>query len=230
MILFKDVNKSYGRDIALKDGDLALDKGKIIGILGPNGSGKSTSLKMIAGLVRPDKGKVTIDGEEVTRQIAHKVAYLTELDVYYEALTVIDMINFYHSQFSDFSMEKAEKLLMFMNLEKNKKIKDLSKGNRGRLKLVQALSRNAAYILLDEPFSGLDPMVRDSIVTSLINFVDFGNQTIIIATHEIDEVESLLDEVVLIKNGNFIAHKNVEEIREKEGLSIKEWLISKLKE
>lgn len=106
----------------------------------------------MAGLVLPDKGKVIIDGDKVDRQIARKVAYLTEQDVFYDAFTVWDMMKFYQSQFADFQMEKAEKLLAFMKLDKRKKIKNLSKGNRGRLKLVLALSRNAEYILLDEPF------------------------------------------------------------------------------
>ncbi|MEA3321854.1 MAG: ABC transporter ATP-binding protein [Bacillota bacterium] len=230
MIRFEQVSKKYGTDIAVKDGDLSFEKGKIIGLLGPNGSGKSTSLKMIAGLVRPDKGKVTVDGEIANRQIARKVAYMTELDVFYDALSVEDMVKFYASQFGDFDKEKAKELLMFMKLEPTKKIKALSKGNRGRLKLVLALSRQADYILLDEPFSGLDPMVRDSIVKGLLTFLNFGKQTIIIATHEIDEIESLLDEVVLIKNGNFIAHHNVEQIRESDGVSVKDWMIANLQE
>ncbi|WP_339145490.1 MULTISPECIES: ABC transporter ATP-binding protein [unclassified Sutcliffiella] len=230
MIKFEQVSKKYGSDIAVKDANLTLAKGKIIGLLGPNGSGKSTTLKMIAGLVRPNQGKVTLDGELATRKIANKVAYLTELDLFYDTLSVGDMVKFYDSQFKDFSMQKAEELLLFMKLEKKKKIKALSKGNRGRLKLVMALSREADYILLDEPFSGLDPMVRDSIVKGLLTFLDFGKQTLIIATHEIDEIESLLDEVILLKNGNFIAHQDVEHLRESDGLSVKDWMIANLQE
>ncbi len=230
MIKFEQVSKKYGKDIAVKEADLSLEKGRIIGLLGPNGSGKSTTLKLIAGLVRPDKGVVSVDGEKANRQIANKVAYLTELDLFYDTLTAGEMIDFYASQFKDFQKEKAEELLLFMKLDRTKKIKALSKGNRGRLKLVLALSRDAEYILLDEPFSGLDPMVRDSIVKGLLTFLDFGKQTLIIATHEIDEIESLLDEVILIKNGNLISHENVEDVRESEGLSIKEWMIENLQE
>jgi ABC-2 type transport system ATP-binding protein len=230
MIRFEKVTKKYGSDVAVSEGTLVLEKGKIIGLLGPNGSGKSTSLKMMAGLVKPNKGKVFIDGEIVNRQIAGKLAYHTELDVFYEPFNVGDMIDFYATQFADFNMDKAEELLKFMKLERKKKINSLSKGNRGRLKLILALARAADYILLDEPFSGLDPMVRDSIVKGLLTYVDFGKQTIIIATHEIDEIESLLDEVILIKNGNFIAHENVEKIRESDGISVKEWMIHHLQE
>lgn len=230
MIKFENVTKKYGSDYAVKDGNISLESGKIIGLLGPNGSGKSTSLKLMAGLVKPNKGRVTVNGDLATRRIANKVAYLTELDFYYEPFTVNDMVQFYASQFADFRMEKAEELLLFMKLERGKKIKQLSKGNRGRLKLVLALAREADYILLDEPFSGLDPMVRDSIVKGLLTYVDFGRQTIVIATHEIDEIEPLLDEVILIKSGNFLAQENVEQIREVEGLSVKEWMIRSFEE
>ncbi|WP_223700535.1 ABC transporter ATP-binding protein [Sutcliffiella deserti] len=225
MIRFENVTKQYGKELAVKDANLVLEAGKIIGLLGPNGSGKSTTLKLMAGLAKPNKGRVTVNGEVVTRKIAKNVAYLTELDFYYEPFTVNDMVSFYASQFSDFRLEKAEELLIFMNIERAKKIKQLSKGNRGRLKLVLALAREADYILLDEPFSGLDPMVRKSIVKSLLTYVNFGHQTLIIATHEIDEIEPLLDEVILIKDGNYIAQENVEQIREVEGVSVSDWMV-----
>lgn len=230
MIRFDNVTKRFGKDYAVKDGNLVLEQGKIIGLLGPNGSGKSTSLKLMAGLVKPNDGEVTVNGQVATRRVARTVAYLTELDFYYEPFTVDDMIKYYASQFEDFRMDKAKELLQFMKLEPGKKIKQLSKGNRGRLKLALALAREAEYILLDEPFSGLDPMVRDSIVKGLLTFVDFGKQTIVIATHEIDEIEPLLDEVILIKNGNFLAKENVEHIREVERLSVKEWMIRSFEE
>ncbi|MBM7621489.1 ABC-2 type transport system ATP-binding protein [Bacillus tianshenii] len=230
MIRFDNVTKKFGKDYAVKEANLVLEQGKIIGLLGPNGSGKSTSLKLMAGLAKPNVGEVTVNGEVATRRVAKTVAYLTELDFYYEPFTVEDMIKYYASQFEDFRMDKAKELLQFMKLEPGKKIKQLSKGNRGRLKLVLALAREAEYILLDEPFSGLDVMVRDSIVKGLLTFVDFGKQTIVIATHEIDEIEPLLDEVILIKNGNFLAKENVEHIREVEGLSVKEWMIRSFEE
>lgn len=136
----------------------------------------------------------------------------------------MDLIKFYSTQFADFDMEKAYELLTFMSLEKDMKIKNLSKGSRGRLKLVLALARCADYLLLDEPFSGLDPMVRESIVKGLLTYIDFEKQTLLIATHEIDEVETLLDEVLVMQNGELIAHEQVEALREERGLSIIGWM------
>lgn len=224
MIEFLQVTKKYGREYGLNNVSLMLEKGKIYGLLGPNGSGKSTTLKLIAGLVHPSSGKVLVNGKEANRKIAGDVAYLTELDHFYPSFTVRDMIDFYASQFPDFSIVRADELLQFMKLESNKKIKKLSKGNRGRLKLVLALARETSVLLLDEPFSGLDPMVRESIVKGLLSYIDFEKQTVVIATHEINEMEPLLDEVLAIYNGKVIGRHNVEELRETEGLSIIEWM------
>lgn len=230
MIRFQNVTKKYGQEYALHDVSFELEKGKIFGLLGPNGSGKSTSLKMMAGLVQPSSGLVTVNSKKVNRRIAQEVAYLTELDMFYDSFRVMDMVQFTASQFPDFDMNRAHELLVFMSLDPTKKIKQLSKGNRGRLKLVIALARRAPVLLLDEPFSGLDPIVRESIVKGLISYVDFEYQTVVIATHEIDEIEALLDEVLIIKNGVILEKRNVELLREDEGLSVVEWMKKTLKE
>jgi ABC-2 type transport system ATP-binding protein len=230
VIKFEQVSKKYGRDYGLEDVSFTLEKGKIYGLIGPNGSGKSTTLKLMAGLVHPSKGTIQINGSTVDRKIAREVAYLSELDIFYQPFKVKDMIDFYASQFDDFQMERAMELLQFMKLDSVKKLKELSKGNRGRLKLVLALARDTSVLLLDEPFSGLDPMVRDSIVKGLLSYIDFENQTVVIATHEIDEIEPLLDEVIAIQNGKVIGQHNVEELREIKGLSIIEWMKQTFKE
>lgn len=224
MIEFSSVHKKYGRKQAVNSLSFKLEKGKIYGLVGPNGSGKSTTLKLIAGLVYPTDGIIKVDGKKPDRKTASTVAYLTELDTLYPSFTPLDLIKFYSTQFADFDMEKAYELLTFMSLEKDMKIKNLSKGSRGRLKLVLALARCADYLLLDEPFSGLDPMVRESIVKGLLTYIDFEKQTLLIATHEIDEVETLLDEVLVMQNGELIAHEQVEALREERGLSIIGWM------
>lgn len=200
-IKLEHVSKKYGRHTAVNDVSITLSSGRIYGLIGPNGSGKSTTLKMMAGLLFPTSGFVKVDEEQVTREMVRQTAYLTELDMFYPHFTVKDMVNFYQSQFPDFQTEQAYKLLNEMQLNPEKKIKKLSKGNRGRLKIVLALARRADVIVLDEPFSGLDPMVRDSIVNSLVSYIDFEQQIVVIATHEIDEIETLLDEVIILANG-----------------------------
>lgn len=225
-VQLRDVVKKYGSNYALNTINLTFEKGKIYGLVGPNGSGKSTLLKLITGLVFPTSGIVTVNDETVTRKTSQSVAYLTELDMFYETFTVQETIDFIASQFADFNLERAQRLLKEMKLDGHKKVKSLSKGNRGRLKLVTTLARDTDVILLDEPFSGLDPMVRDAIVKSLLQYVDFDKQIILIATHEINEIESLLDEVIAIYYGSVIGQKNVEQLREEQGLSVLNWFKS----
>jgi len=224
MIQLQNVTKKYGNEFALKDVSLTLEKGKIYGLVGPNGSGKSTTLRMIAGLVYPTSGVVTVNGKIVDRKIANEVAYLSELDINYQSFSAQNFIDFYATQFADFNIQKAEELLSFMKLDRHKKWKKLSKGNRGRLKLVLALARETSVLLLDEPLSGLDPMVRESIVKGLLSFIDFEKQVVVIATHEINEIESLFDEVIAIQDGAIVEKVNVEELREEQGLSVLEWM------
>lgn len=224
MITLTDVTKKYGSQTALDQVNLTLSKGKLVGLVGENGSGKSTTLKLIAGLNHPTRGDITVNGEKVTRKIASTVSYLSELDEYYRFFTVKDAIEFQASQFADFDIEKAYEIMKFMKLEPQQKLKHLSKGNRGRVKIVLTLGRNAPVVLMDEPFSGLDPMVRNSIVKGLISFVDLDKQLVLITTHEIREVENILDEIVAIRDGNIIAHHNVDDIRKENKQSIVDWM------
>lgn len=224
MIKLSNVTKKYGTKTALEHVDLELDSGKLIGLIGENGSGKSTMLKLIAGLIHPNTGEITVNGEKVTRHSASSVAYLSELDEYYSFFNVKQTIEFHASQLPDFDLEKAYEIMEFMKLDPTKKLKHLSKGNRGRVKLVLALARKAPVVLMDEPFSGLDPMVRNSIVKGLISFVDLDNQLILITTHEIKEVEHILDEVVAIREGAILAHHNVDDLRKENQQSIVDWM------
>jgi ABC-2 type transport system ATP-binding protein len=224
MIELQNVTKRYGNLVALENVSLQLEKGKVVGVLGANGSGKSTLLKLIAGLAFPTKGKVFVDGQEVTRNISQKVAYLSELDAYYHNFTARDMIHFYASQFIDFNKEKANEILDFMQLDPNKKLKTLSKGSRGRVKIALTLAREVPVLLMDEPLSGLDPMVRESIVKGLISFINLEKQIVIITTHEVSEIEFLLDEVILIRDGKVIERALVDQLRETNHQSVVDWL------
>ncbi|OMP67584.1 ABC transporter ATP-binding protein [Domibacillus epiphyticus] len=230
MIELTHITKEYGKRKSLNDVTFTFEKGKVYGILGPNGSGKSTIMKMMAGLVYPSKGIVKVGEKKADRKIASNLAFLASEGMLYPSFKIDQMIDFFHSQYSDFSMEKAEELLVFMELDRHQKVSQLSKGQQGRLKLLLVLSRQTDVLLLDEPFMGLDPMVRDTIVKGLVSFIDYGKQTVIITTHEITEIEPVLEEAIVLEKGQIRAHCNVEEIREEQGLSILEWLKSTFKQ
>ncbi|WP_100331674.1 ABC transporter ATP-binding protein [Bacillus xiapuensis] len=224
MIKLQQVSKRYGGRKALDELTFTFEKGKVYGVLGPNGSGKSTIMKMAAGLVFPTKGEVTVNGRRVDRSISSEVAFLASSGMLYPNLTISQMVDYYSSQFPDYSLDQSKELMDFLQLDPSRKISKLSEGQKGRLKLLLVLSRQAPVLLLDEPFSGLDPMVRDTIVKGLVSYINFGEQTVIIATHEITEIEPVLDEAIVMEAGRIKAHCHVESLREENGTSILQWL------
>ncbi len=224
IVRFEHVTKKYLGQVALNNVSFDLPQGKIAALVGPNGSGKSTILKLAAGLAHPNQGSVTLREKTVNRRAAENVAYLSESDVLYPFFTVQEAIKYNAGLFADFDIEKAREILSFMQLEPNKKVKHLSKGNRGRLKILLALSRRAPLILMDEPLAGLDPLVRDSIIKSMISYLDLQEQTVFMSTHEVSEVEPVLDLVISLSEGRIMGMEEVENIREKHGLSLVDWM------
>lgn len=224
LIRMTNVSKKYMNQTALKDISLTVPIGKIIGIVGENGSGKSTLLKLMSGLSLPTSGSVTVNGETANRKTGKVVSYSSELGSFYPIFTIREAIRFQATQFADFNLAKAEEIMKLMRLDPHARIKALSKGNRGRLQIVLTLAREAPYILMDEPLSGLDPMVRESIVKGMISYVDLKSQTLIMTSHEIAELETLIDGFIALRNGSLLRMADVEELHETEALRIADWM------
>ncbi|MCS1352541.1 ABC transporter ATP-binding protein [Mechercharimyces sp. CAU 1602] len=224
MITFNHVQKRYLNKTALHNINISIPTGKIIGVLGENGSGKSTLLKLIAGLAKPTKGTITVDKQLVTRTIAARIAFLTDKEMHYPMYTVEEMIHYYASQFPDFDTTKASKVATHLQIPMTRKVSSLSKGTQGRVKLMLTLARNAPYILMDEPLSGLDPMVRQSIIHGLLSFVNLEEQTVLLATHEVQEVEPILDMVLAIRAGEVLKLEEADQIRSQANMSITQWM------
>lgn len=219
MIEFQQVSKTFGRTVALKDFSAQFPAGRITGLFGPNGAGKSTALKMIAGLTRPDRGRVLIDGDlPCHRKI--QVAFLPEIDYFYSWMDVKQAARFLRSFYPDWDQERFQELLLYLNLSESMKITKISKGQRAKVKLLLTLSRRAPYILMDEPLSGIDVLTREEIITTLIRDFREGEQTIVISTHEIAEIEGIVDEVIFIEQGHIKLQGNAEELRQERGLSL----------
>lgn len=230
MIVIKNVGKSYGKHQALTGLNLTIPIGKIIGLVGENGSGKSTLLKMIAGLTTPSSGTIQVNGFKATRRIASEVAYMPDADVFYPYFSVERLFRFYETQFEDFNFSKACIVAQYLNVPLDAKLKNLSKGNRGRAKMAATLGREASYYLLDEPFSGFDPLVREDIIKGMIQFTDSETQTVLMSTHEIKEAEPLLDSIVLLNHGKILAYEEVETIRDQYGVDAITWMTKLIKE
>lgn len=220
MIKFKNVSKRYGFTTALQEINFDIPSGGIIGLVGANGSGKSTLLKLISGILTKSSGDITVCEKRVNRLIAKHVAFLSDVESLYKFYTVKETINFANHVFPDFDLDKAISIVNALNLEEDKKVGSLSKGKRARLKILIALSRNVPLVVMDEPLSGLDPIVREDILKMIAKYAEIEKQTMIISTHEVTEIEPLLDHVIFVKDGKMILSETVEHLREKKGKSV----------
>lgn len=218
----RNLKKKFPGVQALNKISLDIPAGMITGIVGPNGSGKSTLLKIISGLIVKDEGEIKINLKDRKRHLMQNIAFLPEINHLYRWMKVAEIIKFYQSQFLDFSVQKAEELMNFMNLKNDQKIKNLSKGMVARLKLILVLSRSAEILILDEPLAGIDPASRKRILESLIAEFDSENQSVILATHEIIEAEKFFDYVIFMKAGELVLEKNADDLRAEKGKSIRE--------
>lgn len=222
MVELKNVSKKFGSVKALDDVSLIFQKGKITGLLGPNGSGKSTMLKLICGLNKPSQGSVKVSGLSVSDETKKTISYLPEIDHFYPWMKVIDAKKFISTMFADWDEKKYKELLSFLELDESMQIRKISKGQRAKVKLLLSFSRNADIILLDEPLSGIDIFTREKIIETMIKDYREGEQSIIITTHEIKEIEHILDEAVFLKKGKIALTGSVEEMKEEKGLSLVE--------
>ena len=215
----RDLTKKYGKDIAVDNLNLVLEKGQIIGLLGPNGSGKTTFIKMVNGLLTPTSGMVLINGEKPGVNSKKVISYLPERCALPEWMKITDLVNMYKDFFADFSVEKARNMLADLKLDEKKTFKTLSKGNREKVQLILSMSRQAELYCLDEPIGGVDPAARDYILRTILQNYN-EEAAVLISTHLIQDVESTLDRALFLKEGVLVLNDTVDNIREQRGKSV----------
>ena len=217
----KNLTKKYGEAVVLEHFDLDLPKGKIIGLLGPNGSGKTTLIKLIAGLLTPTDGEITVCGERIGVGTKAMVSYLPDRPYFSKELRVDQQMDFFQDFYADFDRERAGRMLKDLNIDQKAKLKTLSKGTLEKVQLVLVMSRRARLYLLDEPIGGVDPAARDYILNTIITNYD-QEATILISTHLISDVEQILDEFLFLRGGKILRQGNVDETRMETGKSLDE--------
>lgn len=219
MIEIKNVKKKYSRATALEDVSFNIYEGKITGILGLNGVGKSTILKCISGLEKPTKGNIFIDGEVMNYKLYNKIAFVPDVDTHFTHLSIKESFEFMKEFYKNWDEKKAYKMLEMFSLTDDKFICDLSKGNKARVKIILGFAQNTKYILLDEPFSGIDIFKREEFIKAIVEYMR-EDQSIVITTHEIVEIENVVDEVIILDKGKVVFDFNVSEVKMNEGKSI----------
>jgi ABC-2 type transport system ATP-binding protein len=215
----RDLTKSFGSLKALNQINFSIEPGRIVGLLGPNGSGKTTLIKVATGLLTPNSGSITICGLPVDTQSKLRVSYLPDKNYLNESLKVSQIFDYFNDFYSNFQIDKAYEMLSRLNIDRNSRLKTLSKGTKEKVQLILVMSRKADLYLLDEPIGGVDPAARDYILNTILsNYNEEGS--ILISTHLISDIEPILDDVIFIKDGTIVLTSSVDTIREENGKSV----------
>lgn len=219
LIKIQDLNKKYGKKQVLKEVNLTLHGGQIVGLLGPNGSGKTTLIKVLNGLLKEYDGDVQIDQQDIGIHSKKIISYLPDEPYFENWMTTSDALNLFVDMYDDFDLNKALSLMERMDIEKKVKIKELSKGMKEKFQLILVMSRKAKIYILDEPLGGIDPAARELILDTILN--NYAEDALVLlSTHLIADIEKIFDEVIFIKNGEIILHENSEDLRMKRQASI----------
>lgn len=215
----KNLSKDYGFTKALKNINLTIPKGRIVGLLGTNGSGKTTLIKLINDLITPTEGEILINGEHPGVNSKKVISYLPERTYLNMDMKVCEIVEYFEDFYSDFNKETANKLLEKLNINPLNRLKTMSKGTKEKVQLVLVMSRKADLYILDEPIGGVDPAARDYILdTILTNFNK--DASIIISTHLISDVERILDDVIFLSKGEIVLYEEADKLRNKKKESI----------
>lgn len=215
----ENLSKWYGKTLALDNLTFSIPGGKIIGLLGPNGSGKTTLIKLIAGLLTPSSGNITIDNKAIGPETKAIVSYLPDRIFFDQNQTIAQLMRLYQDFYADFDANKATLILQDLRIDIKSKINNLSKGTKEKVQLALVMSRQAKLYLLDEPIAGVDPAARDYILRTIVDNYN-RDATILISTHLISDVETVLDEYLFVHDGRIIQQGSVPEQKEFSGMTL----------
>ena len=199
--------------------NFTIEKGRIVGLLGTNGSGKTTLIKIINELLVPSSGEILINGNKPGIESKKIISYLPERTYLPDDKKVKEIIEYFEDFYKDFEKERALKLLKELDIDKESKLKQLSKGTREKVQLVLVMSRDADLYVLDEPIGGVDPVARDKILDLILKNFKEG-ASILISTHLIADIERILDDVIFINQGKIILTSSADELRNKYNTSV----------
>lgn len=219
MLKCSNLKKKYLNKTAVENITMELEPGRIYALLGPNGSGKTTFMKMVAGLVKPTEGTVLYKGQPIGVESKKEVSYMPTEDYFYPYMTVEDVGKYYQDFFADFRIDTYKEMVEDMGVSLQDKITKISSGMAAKVRLAAALSRKAKLYLLDEPLNGIDLIARDKIMATILKAAD-EDVTIVISSHLVEELESVVDGVIMIKNGKNVLVGDADDMREERGKSI----------
>ena len=215
MISIKNVSKNYSSIKAVDQIELTIQNSLVFGMLGTNGAGKSTLLRMMAGILKPDEGEIYIDEEPIwdNPKAKSKIFYISDEQFFYPNATPSDMISFYKNYYPEFDEVRFKEFINNFDLESTRKINTFSKGMKKQLSILLGICSNAPYLLCDETFDGLDPVMRQAIKSLFIKEIETRGLTPIIASHNLRELEDICDHVGLLHKGGVLLSKDLAELK-----------------
>ena len=217
-----DVQKNYGRKKVLTGTTFSLPKGKFVGLLGPNGSGKTTMFNIISGLTKFRHGTITIDNTPLGVASRSLVSYMPDKNFLYDYMNTTDAIRFYKDFFPDFDEKKALELCDFLEIQKEQKVKKMSKGAIEKLLLLLTLSRKTKLYLLDEPLGGVDPLGKTKILDTILKSFAADESTMVISTHLLKDTEKLFDHALFLKDGQITKSGDADVLRQEHNKTLEE--------
>lgn len=219
MIEVNNITKKFGRKQVLKGVTFTAEKGEITCLIGINGVGKTTILNAIMALTPIKQGEILIDGEKLKPETFNQITFIPDAITVLPQMTITESMQFMKDYYTTWNEERAKELLSFFKLNPDDKIASLSKGNTAKANLLLGLALDVDYILMDEPFSGIDMFSREQIANVFTSHL-IEDRGVIITTHEIGDIEHLIDKVILLDEGVVKKQFYTEEVRETEGKSV----------
>jgi ABC-2 type transport system ATP-binding protein len=219
MIEVKDITKKFGRKKVLNGVSFTANKGEITCLIGINGVGKTTVLNAIMNLTPINSGEILIDGNKINKDSYEKITFIPDAITMLPSMKIADAMTFMADFYNAWNQTRADELLSFFKLDANERISSLSKGNTAKVNMLLGLALDVDYLLMDEPFSGIDIFSREQIAEVFTSHL-VEDRGVIITTHEINDIEHLIDKAVLLNDGVVLREFNAEEVRETEGKSI----------
>lgn len=215
MIKVNNLRKKYNNTEVLSRVSLKVNKGSIYGLLGSNGAGKTTLLKIIAGILKHDDGEVNVEDQGIFENVALKeqLIFIPDIPYFFSQYTVKQMAEFYARTYPSWNAKRFDQLCSLLSLPMTKKVQQFSKGMQRQVAFCLALSSMPSYLILDEPFDGLDPVVRKKIKNLIIQDVADREMTVIVSSHNLREVEDICDHIGILHQGEFILEKDLDDLK-----------------
>lgn len=215
MIEIKNVSKSFPGKEAIKNINITVNDGSILGLVGPNGAGKSTLIRTLVDIYEPDTGEILIDNENIkdNANLKEIIGYVGDKNEFFNDCKIKEILKYYSLSYPNFDRARFDRINSIFKIPLNKKIAKLSKGNATRVHLMMAFSQNPKIMILDEPTSGLDPIIKRKFLNLLMEDVAERGTTVIISSHNLADLESICDHIIFLNDGEIIKDNSLDNLK-----------------